>query len=70
MRIISNGNISNGNIGNGNIGNNFPITNIPHALSLCTEDHRHVGYCPRYITSDLFKLIEKNPELVKVHVER
>lgn len=41
-----------------------------NALSLCTQDHHHVGYCPRYITSDLFQLIEKHPKLVKVQVER
>ncbi|MBE9198508.1 MULTISPECIES: HIRAN domain-containing protein [unclassified Nodularia (in: cyanobacteria)] len=40
------------------------------ALLLCTEDHHIVGYCPRYIVDDVFQLKNKNPELVKVQVER
>lgn len=42
----------------------------PCALLLCTNDHHIVGYCPRYIVDDVFKLKNKNPELVKVQVER
>lgn len=43
----------------------------PRALLLCTEDHHIVGYCPRYLVNDVFKLKNENPELVvKVHVER
>jgi hypothetical protein len=40
------------------------------ALLLCTSDHYIVGYCPRYIVDDVFKLNENNLELFKVQVER
>ena len=39
-------------------------------MLLCTEDHHIVGYCPRYIVDDVFKLKNKKSELLKVKVER
>ncbi|MBD2773124.1 HIRAN domain-containing protein [Iningainema tapete] len=42
----------------------------PNALLLCTMDHYIVGYCPRYILNDTFKLKNENPKFLKVHVER
>ncbi|MBG1244169.1 HIRAN domain-containing protein [Nostoc sp. NZL] len=52
------------------LANEFQNPYDPRALLLCTEDHYIVGYCPRYIVDDVFKLKNKNPALVKVHVER
>ncbi|MGF2034827.1 MAG: HIRAN domain-containing protein [Nostoc sp. CmiVER01] len=52
------------------LANEFQNPYDPRALLLCTEDHHIVGYCPRYIVNDVFKLKSKNPELVKVKVER
>ncbi|WP_375467966.1 HIRAN domain-containing protein [uncultured Nostoc sp.] len=52
------------------LANEFQNPYDPRALLLCTEDHYIVGYCPRYIVDDVFKLKNKNPELVKVYVER
>lgn len=40
----------------------------PNALILYTLDHHIVGYCPRYIVNDVFKL--KDQSEVKVQVER
>lgn len=48
----------------------FQNPHDPRALLLSTQDHYIVGYCPRYIVDDVFKLKDKNPELVKVEVER
>lgn len=45
----------------------------PHdsmALTLNTEDHYIVGYCPRYLRSEVFELIKRNPSLVDLRVER
>ncbi len=42
----------------------------PQALILNTEDHHIVGYCPRYLVNNTFRLLERNPNLVHVHVER
>ena len=39
------------------------------ALTLNTEDHHIVGYCPRYLRSEIFDLIWKNPSLVRLEVE-
>ncbi|MDB9538956.1 HIRAN domain-containing protein [Anabaenopsis tanganyikae CS-531] len=42
----------------------------PKALLLCTREHHIVGYCPRYLVDDILQLTNKNPQVVKVHVER
>lgn len=42
----------------------------PQALTLHTENHYIVGYCPRYLNSEVFKLLERNSHLVEVSVER
>jgi hypothetical protein len=45
----------------------------PHdsqALTLNTEDHHIVGYCPRYLRSEIFELLRKDPALVDLRVER
>lgn len=45
----------------------------PHdtkALTLNTEDHHIVGYCPRYLRSEVFDLIWKDPSSVRLEVER
>ncbi|MDF5722484.1 MAG: HIRAN domain-containing protein [Rhizonema sp. PD37] len=41
-----------------------------NALTLQTEDHYILGYCPRYIAPDVLKLLQRNPKLVHVQVER
>ncbi|GAB1539763.1 HIRAN domain-containing protein [Scytonema sp. NUACC21] len=41
-----------------------------NALTLHTEDHYILGYCPRYIASDALKLLRHNPKLIHVQVER
>ncbi|PSB51336.1 DNA-binding protein [filamentous cyanobacterium Phorm 6] len=40
------------------------------ALTLNTEDHYIVGYCPRYLNSEIFEVLLRNPSLVEVRVER
>lgn len=40
------------------------------ALTLNTEDHHIVGYCPRFLNSDIFELLRRNHSLVEVRVER
>jgi len=40
------------------------------ALTLNTQDHYIVGYCPRYLLSSVFDLVMRNPQLVDVRVER
>jgi len=52
------------------LANEFQNPYDSRALLLCTDDHHIVGYCPRYILDDVLQLKNKNPELVKVHVER
>lgn len=42
----------------------------PQAVTLHTEDHYIVGYCPRYLNSEVFKLLKRNPGFVDVRVER
>jgi len=37
---------------------------------LNTEDHYVVGYCPRYLNSEIFELLLRNPSLVEVRVEQ
>lgn len=40
------------------------------ALTLNTKDHHIVGYCPRYLLSNIFDILTRNPQLVEVRVER
>lgn len=40
------------------------------ALTLNTEDHYIVGYCPRYLNSEVFELLRQNLSRVDVRVER
>ena len=40
------------------------------ALTLNTEDRYIVGYCPRYLNSEILALLLKNPSEVEVRVER
>lgn len=40
------------------------------ALTLNTEDHYIVGYCPRYLLNEVFAFLRRNPSLVDVRVER
>jgi len=42
----------------------------PNALLLRTEDLYNVGYCPRYLVSDISDLLDQSPEKLKVLVER
>jgi hypothetical protein len=42
----------------------------PLAVALWTEDDHLIGYCPRYLAPDVQKLLNQNPGLVHVHVER
>lgn len=48
----------------------FQNRHDPSALTLHTEDHYIVGYCPRYLLGDAFEILRRNPDLVHVHVER
>ncbi|MGB5634871.1 MAG: HIRAN domain-containing protein [Waterburya sp.] len=40
------------------------------ALTLHTPDHYIVGYCPRYLLSNVFDILMRSPQLVEVRVER
>jgi hypothetical protein len=40
------------------------------ALTLNTQDHHIVGYCPRYLLSNVFDVLKRSPQLVEVQVER
>ena len=45
----------------------------PHdaqALTFNTEDHHIVGYCPRYLRSEVFDLLRKDPSSVDLRIER
>jgi hypothetical protein len=42
----------------------------PLALALRTNDEHLIGYCPRYLVEDIHKLLGKEPQRVKVHVEQ
>jgi hypothetical protein len=42
----------------------------PNALTLNTQDHHIVGYCPRYLAPDALKLLRQKPQFVHVQVER
>jgi HIRAN domain len=41
-----------------------------HALMLRTIDRHNIGFCPRYLVKDFFKLVGKQPQAVKVVVEK
>lgn len=38
------------------------------ALTLNTADHYLLGYCPRYLVGNIFEILMRNPNLVKVTV--
>jgi hypothetical protein len=40
------------------------------SLLLHTEDRHNLGYCPRYLSQDIFTTIEKYPQQVKVTIDR
>ena len=45
----------------------------PHdsqALTLNTKDHYIVGYCPRYLLSEIFEILQEISNLIDLHVER
>ena len=42
----------------------------PKALSLYTEDSYKLGYCPRYLSHEIFPILQENPLLVKVEIDR
>lgn len=41
-----------------------------NALLLRTKNKHNLGYIPRYLTKDIIKLLEINPQSVKVHIEK
>ncbi|ELS02433.1 hypothetical protein Xen7305DRAFT_00021470 [Xenococcus sp. PCC 7305] len=41
----------------------------PKALAFTTQEHYIVGYCPRYLLSNVFDILMQSPELVDVRVE-
>jgi HIRAN domain len=42
----------------------------PKALLLHTEDRYNLGYCPRYLADDILPMLQENPLLVKVEIDR
>jgi HIRAN domain len=42
----------------------------PKALLLHTEDRYNLGYCPRYLSHDIFPILQDNPQQVKVKIDR
>jgi hypothetical protein len=45
----------------------------PHdrqSLLLHTDDRYNLGYCPRYLAHDIFPILQANPQLVKVKIDR
>lgn len=40
------------------------------ALLLCTEDRYNLGYCPRYLSDDMFEVLQDDRDSVKVTVDR
>lgn len=40
------------------------------ALALTTDDHYHLGYCPRYLSQDILDLLRHDPGLVEVKVAK
>ncbi len=41
-----------------------------NALMLRTIDRHNIGFCPRYLVKDFFQLVGKQPQAVKVVVEK
>ncbi len=52
------------------LANEFQNEYDTRALTLNTPDHYIVGYCPRYLLSNVFDILMKSPQLVEVRVER
>lgn len=52
------------------LGHEFQNPHDSKALTLNTKDHYIVGYCPRYLLSEIFDLLWKNPNSVDVRVEQ
>lgn len=52
------------------LANEFQNPHDSQALTLNTEDHYIVGYCPRYLSSEIIALLQHNPSFVDVRVER
>jgi hypothetical protein len=42
----------------------------PKALLLHTEDRYNLGYCPRYLSKDMFTMLQEHPQQVKVTIDR
>ncbi len=42
----------------------------PKALLLHTEDRHNLGYCPRYLSQDIFTMLQEHPQQVKVTIDR
>jgi hypothetical protein len=40
------------------------------ALKSIASDGLHLGYCPRYLAADIYPLLQQNPELVRVTIDR
>lgn len=40
------------------------------ALTLNTEDHHILGYCPRYLVANVFDILMREPKLVEVKVAK
>ena len=40
------------------------------ALTLNTEDHHILGYCPRYLVANVFDILMRDPKLVEVKVAK
>jgi hypothetical protein len=40
------------------------------ALALNTEDHHILGYCPRFLLGNVFEILMRDPQLVKVTVAK
>jgi hypothetical protein len=48
----------------------FQNSSDSQALTLHSEDHHIVGYCPRYLKNEVFELLERDPSSVILQVER
>jgi hypothetical protein len=44
-------------------------TQDSQALMLLTEDQHHLGYCPRYISHDIFPIFQQNPAGIEVTID-
>jgi hypothetical protein len=40
------------------------------ALKIIATDRQPLGYCPRYLAADIYPLLQQNPELVRVTIDR